>query len=330
MTVSATVGSVGVPWIEKYRPKGLQDISSQEETVAVLKKTIESSNLPHLLFYGPPGTGKTSTILALARDLFGPEHFRSRVLELNASDERGIDVIREKVKNFARANVSQGSSTRRMPAFKIIILDEADSMTNDAQAALRRTMETYTKMTRFCLVCNYVSRIIEPLASRCAKFRFKPLDPSSMQSRLRTIASSEQVNCSDDTIETLAELSEGDLRKAIMYMQSASRLCRDEEVTADIFNDIAGVVPADVVDGMFAAWVSKDVKVIQEKVNAMIRNGYSAGQLVNQLHDRVLADVTLSSRQKALMCQSIAKMDKALVDGADEQLQLLSTMLSDF
>lgn len=183
------------PWVEKYRPRNIDEVSSQEEVVSVLKSTIESKNLPHLLFYGAAGTGKTSTILALCRQVFGHD-FKSRVLELNASDERGINVIRKKVKDFARTTLhSSDHNTVKdsMPPYKIVILDEADSMTTDAQNALRRTMETYSKQTRFCLICNYVSRIIEPLASRCAKFRFKPLDSVSATNRLKYIAAKESV-----------------------------------------------------------------------------------------------------------------------------------------
>ncbi len=212
--------------------------------------------MPHLLFYGPPGTGKTSTIIAVARELFGPK-FREngRYLELNASDDRGITVVREKVKSFAQGAIS-GSST--MPPFKIIVLDEADSMTNDAQSALRRMMENYSKVTRFCLICNYVSRfvlltivmcckmlikmnrIIEPVASRCAKFRYQPLEKVSMTSRIQYVCEQESVSCSQDAMDTLLEVSGGDLRKAINYLQSAKQLNGDE-ITKEDMLAIAGV-----------------------------------------------------------------------------------------
>lgn len=219
------------------RPRKLDDVAHQEEVVQTLRRTLQSGNLPHLLFYGPPGTGKTSTILAMARELYGPDLMKKRVLELNASNERGIDVIRHKVKEFAQIAVGARDSVPGYPCppFKIIILDEADSMTKDAQSALRRTMEQYTKVTRFAIICNYVSRsalrsrvrhatedvcaasvgvavshsvptlilflpdsIIEPITSRCAKFRYKPLSGESMIGRLRTIAEAEKITLQDE------------------------------------------------------------------------------------------------------------------------------------
>ena len=198
-----------------------------------------------MLFYGPPGTGKTSTILALAKELYGPELMKSRVLELNASDERGISIVRQKVKDFARQQLSvapnynimvedqsgegEGKTVRYRdkypcPPFKIIVLDEADSMTQDAQSALRRTMETYSRMTRFCLVCNYVTRIIDPLASRCSKFRFKSLDQGNAVKRVGDIARLEKVELEDGVAEELVRVADGDLRKAITFLQSAARL----------------------------------------------------------------------------------------------------------
>jgi nuclear protein localization family protein 4 len=227
------------------RPKTLSEVTAQDNTIQILSRTLQSTNLPHMLFYGPPGTGKTSTILALAKQLYGPDLIKSRVLELNASDERGISIVRQKVKDFARQQLSSAPTYSVMtqdkdspdgtkmvryrdkypcPPFKIIVLDEADSMTQDAQSALRRTMETYSKMTRFCLVCNYVTRIIDPLASRCSKFRFKSLDQGNAVKRVDDIARLEGVSLDAGVSEELVRVADGDLRKAITFLQSAARL----------------------------------------------------------------------------------------------------------
>lgn len=207
--------------------------------MATLRTAIASGQLPHLLFYGPPGTGKTSTIVAVARQLFGPDFRRNgRFLELNASDDRGIGVVREKVKSFAQGAIGGGGG---MPPFKIIVLDEADSMTGDAQSALRRMMENYSKVTRFCLICNYVSRIIEPVASRCAKFRFAPLERGSMAARIRFICQEERIASSDAVIDSLLACSGGDLRKAINFLQSAKQLCGDEDLSTEDVVAVAGV-----------------------------------------------------------------------------------------
>ncbi|KAJ7752022.1 P-loop containing nucleoside triphosphate hydrolase protein [Mycena metata] len=314
------------PWVEKYRPKTIDDVSAQEHTI--------SRQLPHMLFYGPPGTGKTSTILALSRQLFGPDNFRNRVLELNASDERGISIVRDKIKNFARQTpraqaIASDGKEYPCPPYKIIILDEADSMTQDAQGALRRIMETYARITRFCLVCNYVTRIIEPLASRCSKFRFTPLDPTSSTSRLSYIADAE---------------AHRNLRRAITYLQSASRLSSSTSpptpITPTDIQEIAGVVP-DLVVRDFAAVLGIDTggfhdrrrapktqsggfDPIQKKVKELMREGYSDDA---NLHDLIVLHPTLNAREKSKCALVLAEADKALCDGADEELWMLEVAL---
>lgn len=282
-----------------------------------------------MLFYGPPGTGKTSTILALAKSLFGPALYRSRILELNASDERGIGIVREKVKGFARSQLAQPTgldaeylAQHPCPPFKIIILDEADSMTQDAQSALRRTMEQYSRITRFCLVCNYVTRIIEPLASRCSKFRFKALDNSAAGMRLDRIAEVEGLTLENGVIDKLITCGEGDLRRAITYLQSAAKLVgaqradgkkdgdEDEEmaeegsklITVRTVEDIAGVIPEDVLDRLVQAMQPKKIGSSYGAVSAVITDviadGWSATQLLVQVClflslDKVIANIGL-------------------------------------
>ncbi|XP_076134029.1 replication factor C subunit 4 [Alosa pseudoharengus] len=313
-----------LPWVEKYRPKSVDEVAYQEEVVAVLKKSLEGADLPNLLFYGPPGTGKTSTILAAARELYGPELFRQRVLELNASDERGIQVVREKVKRFSQLTAAGSRSDGKpCPPFKIIILDEADSMTNAAQAALRRTMEKEARTTRFCLICNYVSRIIEPLTSRCSKFRFKPLANAIQEERILEICKKENLNYSKQGIDELVRVSEGDLRKAITYLQCAARLNGDTEITESTILEIAGVVPPNVIDNLLQICHKGTFDKMQIEVKNMIDDGYAATQILNQLHDRII-EGHLSDKQKSVIAEKMAEVDKCLADGADEYLQLIS------
>jgi len=308
-----------------------------------------------MLFYGPPGTGKTSTILALAKELYGPEFMKSRVLELNASDERGISIVREKVKDFARMQLTNPPAGYKAkypcPPFKIIILDEADSMTQDAQSALRRTMETYSKITRFCLICNYVTRIIDPLASRCSKFRFKSLDQGNAKKRLEEIAQLEGVGLEEGAVDALIKCSDGDLRKAITYLQSAARLVGagnkkdvngegdadsgmdvDEKlVTAKIVEDIAGVIPDGTIQKLVQAMkptrAGETYTGIAKVVEEMVADGWSAGQAMNQLYQAVVYDETIPDVQKNKIVMVFSELDKRLVDGADEHLSILDLAL---
>lgn len=324
------------PWVEKYRPKNLDDVASQEHAVRVLKKTVSLTNLPHMLFYGPPGTGKTSTMLALAKQLYGPRLYKLRVLELNASDERGISIVRLKIKNFARLTVSNPSPEDLRdypcPPYKIIILDEADSMTNDAQSALRRTMENYSLVTRFCLICNYITRIIDPLALRCLKFRFRPLDNANALLRLQLISERESVPIQLDTVlEEILAVSKGDLRKAITYLQSAARLgmslLDDHHITVELVREIAGVVEQSLLDTLLASIRSKNSTEIMATVQKIVHEGWSAQQVSDQLHDMFILDDTVSSDKKSAVARLLFDTDRRLNSGTDEHIQLLNLLL---
>lgn len=321
-----------LPWAEKYRPKSLADVTAQDAIVTTLKKTLESSNLPHMLFFGPPGTGKTSTILALAKDLYGPELAKSRVLELNASDERGIGIVRNKIKNFARTVVSNptnaDTSNYPCPPFKIIVLDEADSMTQDAQAALRRIMENYSKYTRFCLVCNYVTRIIDPLASRCSKFRFQPLNETNALGRLEAICQAENLTVAPNALSRLLKTSNGDLRRAITLLQSAHGLATSEHpLDTGLVDEISGFVPETAVKTLLELVkdTSKPQSAVQGSVRDLVLEGWSVAQIIDQTHDYVLQDVTIPDPKRAKISLVLGEADRALVDGCDEHIVLLNT-----
>ncbi|POW17414.1 hypothetical protein PSHT_06441 [Puccinia striiformis] len=325
-----------LPWIEKYRPKSIESVQGQEGTTKILAKALNRADLPHMLFYGPPGTGKTSTILALARDLFGfTRAHETRVLELNASDERGISVVREKIKNFAKISISPATSGYPCPAYKIIILDEADSMTQDAQSALRRIMENYSKITRFCLICNYVTR-------------------DWTRSKLTEISTLESIKISPEVLDSLISISAGDLRRSITFLQSASKLSDTNEILEHDIQEIGGIVPPKLmarllestgieVRNLAGAGGDEDVEMsdvdqkkgrqktsfekVQDVVESVLREGYSAVQIINQLHDLILLDPLIPSKPKALISVALGEADKCLNDGADEGLQVLAVCL---
>ncbi|TKR80729.1 hypothetical protein L596_014752 [Steinernema carpocapsae] len=264
------------PWVEKYRPKKVDDLVFQDEVVSLLKKVVDGADLPHLLFYGPPGTGKTSAAVALCHQLFKTkEAYSDRVLELNASDERGINIVRHRIKQFAQQAVTSRVGGKPCAAYKIVILDEADAMTTAAQAALRRTMESESRTTRFFLICNYISRIIDPLTSRCAKFRFKALPLSNQIERLAYICDQENVNAPKDALDQLVQLTDGDLRKSINYLQTMSRGC---VLKTEVILQMANYIPDEIVGDFISACQSMSSGAVQSKVDDFMLDGYSVYQ----------------------------------------------------
>ncbi|KMZ57846.1 Replication factor C subunit [Zostera marina] len=312
------------PWVEKYRPRKVKDVAHQDEVVRVLTNTLETADCPHMLFYGPPGTGKTTTALAISHQLFGPELYKTRVLELNASDDRGINVVRTKIKDFASVAVSTGHHPGPYPCppFKIIILDEADSMTEDAQNALRRTMETYSKVTRFIFICNYISRIIEPLASRCAKFRFKSLPDDILSTRVLHVCNEENLHLDTKSLSTLGSISQGDLRRAITYLQSAARLY-GSSISSENLISVSGIIPQVVVETLFNVCKVGNFDDADAEVSNIIAEGYPVSQMFSQLFELIVGSDDISDEQKAKICKRMAEADKCLIDGANEYLQLM-------
>ncbi|CCH59038.1 hypothetical protein TBLA_0B01950 [Henningerozyma blattae CBS 6284] len=326
------------PWVEKYRPKSLDDVYSQDHTVSVLKKNLQTSNLPHMLFYGPPGTGKTSTILAMTKELYGPNLINSRILELNASDERGINIVRKKIKNFAKLIISKPSKDDLekypCPPYKIIILDEADSMTSDAQSALRRTMEKYSNITRFCLICNYVTRIIDPLASRCTKFRFKSLNNDNAIERLKFISKNENLNVENDEInndfyKNLLQIANGDLRRSITLLQSASNFSLDGPITSARIDELAGIVPDVVITNLVDKISNKNLnEIIEFTNNNIVKLGYSASAVILQLHDYYIINSNSDTKFKNNVSYLLFDIDSKLTNGSNENIQLITLLLN--
>ncbi|KAH8590139.1 P-loop containing nucleoside triphosphate hydrolase protein [Bisporella sp. PMI_857] len=213
-----------LPWVEKYRPDSLEDVSGHQDILATINKFVETNRLPHLLLYGPPGTGKTSTILALARRIYGAKNMRQMVLELNASDDRGIDVVREQIKTFASTKqiftMHSTATTTSIATYKLIILDEADAMTSTAQMALRRIMEKYTANTRFCIIANYTHKLSPALLSRCTRFRFSPLKEQDIRVLVDKVIVDENVQITPEATNALVKLSKGDMRRALNVLQA--------------------------------------------------------------------------------------------------------------
>ncbi|CAD7093845.1 unnamed protein product [Hermetia illucens] len=312
------------PWVEKYRPRSINEIVEQKEVVSVLQKCIDGADLPNMLLYGPPGTGKTSIVLAAARQIFG-DLYKERILELNASDERGIDVVRSKIKSFAQLTASSiRPDGKPCPPFKIIILDEADSMTHAAQAALRRTMEKESRSTRFCLVCNYVSRIIEPITSRCTKFRFKPLNEDKIIDRLQFICQRECVEMETNAYGRIVEISGGDLRRAITLLQSCQMLKKGGgKIMEDDLLEISGVVPQRYLVEFLSVCRSGNYSKLDEFVQDLSFEAYSIGQVLEQFNEFVLTHPDLSSDQKSVICDKLGECMFRLQEGGSEYLQIM-------
>ncbi|MDO8553192.1 MAG: replication factor C small subunit [Candidatus Micrarchaeota archaeon] len=309
-----------LPWTEKYRPKNLDNVIGQEGTIKSLVAFVKTKNMPNLLFAGPPGVGKTTAALALARDLYGNE-IAGNFLELNASDDRGIDIVRGKIKDFARS-VSMGGAP-----FKLIFLDEGDALTPDAQHALRRTMEASSTVTRFIISANYSSRIIEPLQSRCAIFRFLPLNEGNVKKMLEQVANAENLKVDDEAYKAAYYVSEGDMRRAVNVLQGAAMHAK--HITADLIHNISSRAKPKEVKEMLDTALSGDFAKTREKLDTLIITyGLSGEDILLQVYKEI-PNLNIDEQRKIGLIDKIAEYNFRLVEGANERIQI-EAMLAQF
>ena len=307
-------------WIEKYRPKEFNDLKGQSKIVKRIEAFIKQQNMPHLLFAGPSGVGKTTLALLIANKLF-KESWKNNFLELNASDDRGIDVIRSQVKDFARTK-----AIGDVP-FKIIYLDESDSLTKEAQQALRRTMENFSNSCRFILSCNYSSKIIDPLQSRCSIFRFKPLDKEDIRHIIETICKEEGLKISKDAIDSLYDLSEGDCRKLENILQSCAAVSNNIDNKA-IYDIVSQARPNEIKEILTIALDKDFIKARNKLLDAMLRYGLSGLDIVKQIQKEIW-NLDIDQTKKVELVDKCGEIEFRMVEGSDEFIQL-EALLANF
>ncbi|CAK7213257.1 Subunit of heteropentameric Replication factor C (RF-C) [Sporothrix bragantina] len=351
-----------LPWVEKYRPVSLDDVSGHQDILATINKFVDSNRLPHLLLYGPPGTGKTSTILALARRIYGAANVRQMVLELNASDDRGIDVVREQIKTFASTKqifakstpfgqaaaggaggAGAGAGSREgssLATFKLIILDEADAMTNTAQMALRRIMEKYTSNTRFCIIANYAHKLSPALLSRCTRFRFSPLKEADIRVLVNRVIDEESVQIMPAAADALVTLSRGDMRRALNVLQACHAsstplpekgapppkpddppVVREMITTETIYNCIAAPPPDAIREILQTLLTTTDVASCLNTINSLkVARGLALADIITALSEEIVK-VEVSAKVMVAWLSGLADIEHRVASGAGEMVQ---------
>ncbi|WP_136687368.1 replication factor C small subunit [Halorhabdus amylolytica] len=308
----------GEVWIEKYRPQSLEDIAGHEAIVDRLRSYVSRNDLSHMLFAGPAGTGKTTAAMAIAKELYG-EEWEENFLELNASDERGIDVVRDRVKSFARTSFGGHD-------YRIIFLDEADALTADAQSALRRTMEQFSNNVRFILSCNYSSQIIDPIQSRCAVFRFSPLADDAVAETIWTIAEEEGIEITDDGMEALVYVADGDMRKAINGLQAASM--SGDRVDEEAVFEITSTARPEEIREMVERALDGDFTAARSQLDTLLtEEGIAGGDIIDQLH-RSVWEFGLDDDAAVRILDRIGEADYRITEGASERIQLEALLAS--
>ena len=306
-------------WTEKYRPSNFDELKGQKEIIARARAFVKQKNMPHLLFTGPAGTGKSSLAIVIAKQLFGSS-WKSNYLELNASDERGIDVVRTKVKNFARTK-----SIGEVP-FKILFLDESDALTREAQQALRRTMEMYTQTCRFILSCNWSSRIIDPIQSRCSLFRFRLLSRDEIDEIVVNISQKEGLKIDEKAIDALYKITEGDCRRVINILQATSSINKnlDEKL---IYEIVSEADPKDISKVIKIAIDGKFIDARNLLLDIMLKNGLSGLDIIKAIQ-REIWNLQIEDKNKVALTEKVGEIEFRIVEGSDDFLQLEALLAS--
>ncbi|SBT42230.1 replication factor C3 [Plasmodium ovale wallikeri] len=314
------------PWVEKYRPNVLSDIISHEQVISTIRKFVEKGELPHLLLHGPPGTGKTSTILAVCKELYGDSR-SSFVLELNASDDRGISVVRDQIKTFAESKNHYNTCERT--SLKLIILDEADHMTFPAQNAMRRIMENYAKNVRFCLLCNYVNKITPAIQSRCTSFRFSPLKEEYMKNKAIDIAKSENVDLTKNGLESLIRVGRGDMRRILNCLQVVSLSHKNMVIDENVILSTLDIpLPSEVKD-ILEHFTKSSIKESYEFVTKLQHHkGYSIKDIMVCLYESILT-YNFPDSAVCILLKNFGEIEERCSSGASEQITL-SALISAF
>ena len=314
---------LNLPWVEKYRPDKIENIISHKEILKTLSTLMDKNNFPHIILYGPPGTGKTTTILACAKHMFGPS-YTNMVLELNGSDDRGINVVREQIKDFSQSDLfSNEIFNVNKKNHKLVILDEADSMTYDAQFALRRVIETYTSTTRFCLICNYSTKIIPSLQSRCITFRFSPIPVLDHITHIKKIVKLESMNMDDLVIQEIIRLSDGDMRKSINVLQNVFMTCGQEHVNLScLYRNIGYPLPEEkqeIINKILTLNLELAFNFIKK---IELDKSISLNDVLNDLVTYIITHKVFSPIKKARILTGLGDIEHYLSGNINNSIQL--------